>query len=118
MRIVVATVLVPLMLACSRPEQLVARPDQPRPVESAKAPEPPTKKPFVVKTFDPAAVPPELKLEGRVEAGAAWTDAHGDNLAIFTKRTTKTSDGMSSVYLRVYHSASSASATWSIARPT
>lgn len=77
-------------------------------------PQPTAKKPFAVKTFDAGAVPKDLKLEGKVETGAAWTDAYGDNLAIFTRRENK-SGAKTSVYLRAYHFAKAAS-TWKLVR--
>lgn len=138
----VGLLLVPLIVACSKSEPATT-PEEPKPAAKApesaepapkkvKAPKPiapeedevpkeddgppkPTaKKPFAVKPFDATGVPKELKLEGKVETGAAWTDAYGDNLAVFTRRENK-SGSKTSVYLRAYHFAKAASA-WKLVR--
>lgn len=73
---------------------------------------PAVKKPFAVGKFE--EIPKEATFEGKIVGGLAWTDAFGDNLAIFTRRESKTG-AATSVYLRAYHYANGGSA-WTLIR--
>lgn len=80
--------------------------DEGAPDEPAPPPFAPVKKPFAVTKFDAKALPPGAKIDGTLEGALAWTDAFGDNVALFTRREVKEKAG-SSVFLRVHHWASS-----------
>jgi hypothetical protein len=84
------------------------KPTEPTPIARDEGPDatpsisvaPGAKRPFAVRRFD--EIPEPVKYEGKIEGGLSWTDAYGDNLALFTRRESS-AGGAKSVYLRAYH---------------
>lgn len=54
--------------------------------------------------FDAKALSPEMKYDGKLDAGVHWKDKNGDNFVIFSRKENQNqSTGETSVYLYVNH---------------